>query len=343
MMRRRAVYFNMFAWLDGLISSKAKKPFPILSYPAAALAGARVADIVRSGEMQARCMQLVFDRCDMAAAAGLMDLSVEAEAFGAAVRFGDGDVPAVTGRLVLTAEQAVALRAPEVGAGRTGEYVKAVSIASRKIAGRPVLGGVIGPFSLAGRLMDMTEIMVQCYTEPETVHAVLRQVADFIRRYILAFKAAGANGVLMAEPAAGLLSPRLNDEFSTAYVRQIISAVQDERFIVVYHNCGNTLPLVESLRTNGARAYHFGNAVDMVEMLKRMPPDVVVMGNIDPAGLFRSGTPESVYTAAASLMERCGGYPNWIPSSGCDIPPLAPWENIDAFFKAVKDYYSTNE
>jgi uroporphyrinogen decarboxylase len=269
-----------------------------------------------------------------------MDLSVEAEAFGASVRFADDEVPTVTSRLVETAEQAEALQVPNVGQRRTGEYLKAAGIAARTIADRPVLGGVIGPFSLAGRLMGMTEAMVMCFDEPETVHVMLQKAAAFLARYILAFKEAGADGVLMAEPAAGLLSPKLNDAFSTAYVREIISAVQDDRFIVVYHNCGNTLPLVPSLLTNGAKAYHFGNAVDMAEMLKRMPPDMVVLGNVDPAGQFSGGTPESVYQATTGLMERCGEYSNWVPSSGCDIPPLAPWENIDSFFKAVKDYYN---
>jgi uroporphyrinogen decarboxylase len=26
-------------------------------------------------------------------------------------------------------------------------------------------------------------------------------------------------------------------------------------------------------------------------------------------------------------------------SSGCDIPPLSPWENIEAFFAAVREFY----
>jgi uroporphyrinogen decarboxylase len=330
----------MDRWLEDIRSSNVKKPLPILSFPAVRLAGVGVEELVRSSDLQAECMKLVADRCGAAAALGPMDLSVEAEAFGAAVRFSHDEVPTVTGRLVENAAQAAALKAPEVGAGRTGIYVKGAALAAKLITDRPVFGGVIGPFSLSGRLMDMTEIMVKCFDEPETVHAVLAGAAEFITRYIIAFKQAGADGVIMAEPAAGLLSPRLNDEFSTAYVGKVISAVQDERFIVVYHNCGNTLPLVESLVSNGAKAYHFGNAVDMPELLKRMPSDRVVMGNVDPSGQFRNGTPESIRAATAALMERCSGYPNWVPSSGCDIPPLAPWENIDAFFKAVRDFYA---
>ena len=38
-------------------------------------------------------------------------------------------------------------------------------------------------------------------------------------------------------------------------------------------------------------------------------------------------------------MEDCCGYPNFVISSGCDVPPLAGWENINAFFAAVKEFY----
>ena len=41
------------------------------------------------------------------------------------------------------------------------------------VASGQMLAGNIGPFSLAGRLMDVNEIMYLCYDEPELVHGVL--------------------------------------------------------------------------------------------------------------------------------------------------------------------------
>lgn len=38
-------------------------------------------------------------------------------------------------------------------------------------------------------------------------------------------------------------------------------------------------------------------------------------------------------------MERCSVYPNFVISSGCDIPPMTPKENIDAFFEAIGFFY----
>ena len=146
----------------------------------------------------------------------------------------------------------------------------------------------------------------------------------------------------MAEPVAGLLSPDLEEEFSSPYVKKIVDAVQDDNFIVIYHNCGDNVPvMLNSILSTGAAAYHFGNAVDMEkDIITKVPSDIVVMGNINPAGVLRMGTPEKVRTETLSLMNRCCKYENFVLSSGCDIPPMTPWENIDAFFAASNEFYA---
>ena len=49
--------------------------------------------------------------------------------------------------------------------------------------------------------------MLYCYDEPDMMHTVLEKTTEFITKYILAYKAIGAHGVVIAEPLAGLLSP----------------------------------------------------------------------------------------------------------------------------------------
>ncbi len=314
-----------------------KRALPVLSFPAAQMLGATVKELVHSSDLQARAMAYVAEHTPAVAAVSLMDLSVEAEAFGASVRFADNEVPAVTGRLVEDEGDADALTVPSLDAGRASLCVEAVARAKALIAGKPVLAGVIGPYSLAGRLMDVTEILYACYDDPDVVQTVVRKARDYIIAYCEAFKRAGADGVVLAEPLAGLLSPDMALEFSCRAVGEIVAAVQTDAFAVVYHNCGKTaaqmLPALYDLR---AAAYHFGNAVDMADVLRRAPADMLCMGNVDPAGQLANGTPDSVAAATGALMAACGKYPNFVPSSGCDIPAHAPWENIHAFFAAVE-------
>ena len=148
----------------------------------------------------------------------------------------------------------------------------------------------------------------------------------------------------MAEPLTGLLSPDLAEEFSSPYVKRIVDAVKSDDFIVIYHNCGDgTIRMIDSILSTGSSAYHFGNAIDMAEMMTHIPEGIIAMGNVDPAAEIRNGTPESVRAATLGIMEKCCKYPNFIISTGCDVPPLSPWTNIDAFFAAVEEYYHTHE
>lgn len=330
---------NMKQWVWDYINSPAKKATPILSFPGIQIIGRTVEELVKDGHLQAECMNAVADRFDTGAAFSLMDLSVEAEAFGSAILYSKDDVPTLHEALIQDEEAAEALQVPEVGAGRTGECVKGMEEAAKRITDRPVFAGIIGPYSLAGRLLDMTEIMVLCYEEPEMVETVLEKATQFLTAYAKAMKEAGVNGICMAEPAAGLLSPNLIEEFSNPYVQRVREAVEDDEFLFMYHNCGNIVPLLDKIKDLNMNAYSFGNAIDIEEALKVLPEDALVIGNIDPAGTIRNGSPEQIRRETTELLERCGKYKNFVIASGCDIPPMTSMENLDAFFGAVSDYY----
>lgn len=326
---------NMYKWLEDAASLPVKA-MPILSFPAVQLMGISVKELIASSDNQAKAMKIVADKTPSIASVSLMDLSVEAECFGSKVVFHDDEVPAVVDEIVMSEEEAKALVVPPADSKRAGICIEAIAKATQLITDRPIFAGVIGSFSLAGRLVGVTDAMVYCYDEPDMMKIVLEKSTQFLIEYCKKLKQAGANGVVIAEPLTGLLSPAFAEEFSTPYLKAIVDAVQDEDFLVIYHNCGNTaLRIIDTILEVGAKAYHFGNAVDMEQVMKAVPENVVAMGNIDPAGQFRNGTVESITKATEELLEKCGKYNNFILSSGCDIPPLAKWENIDAFFKAA--------
>ena len=331
----------MSSWINKFFDEKHKKPLPILSFPSSSLLNVSVKQLTSDSELQAQGMTAVAKRIDAAASVSFMDLSVEAECFGADICMSDNEVPTVKGRLINDIDEAEALCVPEVGSGRTSIYINAVKQALQNITDRPILAGMIGPFSLAARLLDVSEIMIDCYDDPDMVHLVLNKTTQFLIQYAQAYKAVGAHGIMMAEPVSGLLSPTLEAEFSSPYIKKIVDAVQDDDFVIIYHNCGDNVPhMLDSILSIGAAAYHFGNAVDMEkDILPKVPSDTIVMGNLDPVEILLISTPEAVRQATLDLLQRCAKYPNFVLSSGCDMPPLTPWQNIDAFFAAWKEFY----
>lgn len=330
---------NKQSWLQKIRENKSVT-LPILTFPGIQMLGITVNELVNSATLQATVMEQVAKRYPLSAALSMMDLSVEAEEFGAKIRFFPMEVPTVVEAVIKSPEDAEALIVPKLGNKRTLTYVEGVRLAKTRIKDKPVFAGVIGPFSLAGRLMDMTEIMVNCYVDPDMVHVTLKKAAAFIQQYILAFKAAGADGIIMAEPAAGLLSPEICETFSSQYIREIKQAVTDEDFVFIYHNCGNVVPLRESILSIDADVYHFGDHIDLEDILKVFPKDKLVMGNISPAMLLKKQNPDIVKTKVRELLTRLSPYDNFIISSGCDIPPATPLENLDAYFAAITEFYA---
>lgn len=329
---------NMKRWIYEISNSSQRLSMPIMTYPGLELVHKNITDVIKNGEDQFKCIQALSQKYPSVAAMTIMDLSVEAEAFGSPIRFSSEEVPAVTGSIVTDENTAVSLKVPTVGDGRTQAYINAAGLAASKITDRPTFGGEIGPFSLACRLFDMTDLMVALFDEPEMVHIVLEKATTFLAEYAKAFKNAGANGIIIAEPAAGLLSPDQCVEFSSRYVKQIVDAVQDDHFIVVLHNCGNTTKLVSSLLSTGALALHFGNAVNMTDIMPQVPWGRLAFGNIDPAGVFKNGSAENVESSTWDLLQKTATYKNFVISSGCDVPPGTSTENIEIFFNTVDSF-----
>lgn len=328
----------MNAFIKQILESEKRIAIPIMTHPGIEALGRKVKEAVTNGEVHYQAIRKVTETYNTSACTVIMDLTVEAEAFGCAISMPEDEVPSVTGRLVCDEESVHRLQVPPLSTGRMPEYLKANRLVVENLTGKVVLSGCIGPFSLAGRLYDMSEIMVGIYIEPEVIQALLDKCTSYIIAYCQELKAIGATGVILAEPAAGLLSDDDCMAYSSVYVKRIVDAVQDDTFCVVLHNCGNKGHCTPAMVQTGAAALHFGNAVDMVETLRQCPADRVVMGNIDPVGVLKQATPEQVYQATAALLAATASYRNFVISSGCDMPPRVPEANIQAFYQAIADF-----
>lgn len=328
---------NMKQWLADARKMAKKKPMPVLSYPASARLGISVASMTENARVQADTMLYLMLELDMPMAITSMDLALEASCFGAPVsREG---VPAVSSVILESMDDVDALQVPgEEIILEKSPYLEAIRLvkAEMQTSGdvRPIIAGISGPFSLAGQLRGVTDIMMDCYDEPELLEELVQKTTEFLCVYANLLKEAGADMLLLAEPLAGVVSPNMAEQFSHPFVKKMIESVQDDSFAVIYHNCGAGVPrMLEDLAGLGAMIYHFGNVIDLSEALENMPKTVMVMGNVDPAGIVAHGSVESVRQAVDTLVQKCGSYENFWLSTGCDVPPDAPWENLVEFMK----------
>ena len=108
--------------------------------------------------------------------------------------------------------------------------------------------------------------------------------------------------------------------------------------MIVLHNCGNTGHCTAAMVETKAASLHFGNKIDMVNVLKECPENILLMGNLDPVGILKMATPEKIKKEVLTLLENTSQWRNYVLSTGCDVPPEVPLENIKAFYEALNEY-----
>lgn len=269
-----------------------------------------------------------------------MDLTVEAEIYGAQIRFSRDEPPFIEGRVVKGRADLSTLIDPKVGHKRTTVFVSAAQwLREHAPQGEAfVLGSMSGPLTLAANLYGVAETFDVAESDPDLLRELVEIAARFLLRYAWAYAQIGADGVILSEPVAGMVSAQIAADFSSPYVRRIVDQVQSEGFAVVYHNCNAGREHLQAVLAAGAAAYSFGAPMDILAALDAVGPETVVLGNLDPEDVFVEGTPESVAEKTAELLQATAGRANFVLSSGCQLLPATPLPNVDAFYGAVEEF-----
>lgn len=329
---------NMKQWVDNVLSADEIFGLPIMSYPGLPLAGKSVNDVVTNAQAQFEVMMALKERFPVPAVLNAIDLSLEAEAFGCGVVLSEKDLPKLVEELPGDRETIENLQVPSLTAGRVGVFIEAMELAVANIKDLPIFAVPIGPFSLASSIIGLKKMSKMLIKDKALAHLLLEKANEFCIAYAREYKRVGANGIIIAEPTAGLLSPAQCDEFSSVYVKRIVDALQDDEFCVGLHNCGNTEHLVATMVSTGCVAYSFGNAINMENIMPQMPDHMLAFGNIDPARTFLDGSTEKMAAEVTDLLEKMHPYKNFVLASGCDVPPGTPLENIDVFYHELAKF-----
>jgi len=262
-----------------------------------------------------------------------MDLSVEASALGLPVRFPLDESPSVEQHLVREAKDLEKFARVDILAdGRVMVYIETMRLMARYM--NVLKGGyVIGPFSLAGLLMGATEAAMATVTRPDLLHEVLRFCSGVISRYARALERAGADAIAILEPSGSFLSPKQFGEFAGDYIKDTIDTL---RTPAILHVCGQTTNLLDTMAETGAQALSVDSMVDLPAAAKRLPSDLVLMGNLDIVRVMLQLAPNQVYRATLDLIDAMAPYPNFVLSTACDLPADTPLENIHAMMDAAR-------
>ncbi|MEM2915007.1 MAG: uroporphyrinogen decarboxylase family protein, partial [Candidatus Bathyarchaeia archaeon] len=109
----------------------------------------------------------------------------------------------------------------------------------------------------------------------------------------------------------------------------------------VYHICGNSMHLIDSILESNVGGLSLDskyNGVQLSEVAKKVPENVVIIGNISPTSVMTFGKPDEVRKEVIELLNEMKPYANFILSTGCDLPQKTPLLNISVFMNTARKY-----
>ncbi|MFZ3286683.1 MAG: uroporphyrinogen decarboxylase [Telluria sp.] len=286
------------------------------------------------------------DRYPLDASILFSDILTVPDAMGLGLYFADGEGPKFE-RPLRTEQDVLALRAPDLD---SLDYVfKAVTQIRTELAGRvPLIGFSGSPWTLAcymvegGGSKEFHTIKKMLYSRPDLMHHILAINASAVAQYLNAQIDAGAQAVMIFDSWGGALADGAYQEFSLAYMQQVLSQLQREkdgvRIPAVVFTKGGGLWL-DQIADIGADAVGLDWTVNLGRARALVGHKVALQGNLDPAILFASADQiraevERTLTAYGAPSAGSGHVFNL----GHGISQFTPPEAVSAMVEAVHSF-----
>jgi uroporphyrinogen decarboxylase len=321
--------------IDFATAQDRRKVVPLMAFPGVQLSKYSVRQILFNSKAQVETSRALAERFKPDALFQVMDLSVEANALGLQVRFPLNESPSVEDHPVKSPDDLEQFsRIDILKDGRIMAFLEAMREMKETID-MPIGGYVIGPFTLAGRMMGESEAAMAAIDDPSGLEQIVEFATERILRYGKALVSAGADMIAILEPTGVILSPDQFRQFSGKYVKRILDGLDT---MGILHICGDSNHIIPYMCETGAQGLSLDSDVDLPKAIELLPEDVVMIGNLDPVACVAQSTAEEVREASLQLLESMSKYPNFIFSTGCDLPPETPLENIRAMIEACRQH-----
>ncbi len=264
------------------------------------------------------------------------DITAEAELFNCGIKAGDQkQQPSVIKHSVKDLEDLDKIRDYSLDESRVAKILEAVKILGEKYGDElPVIGSMIGPFSLAQHI-NGDAWFGNLFTGEPIVAELLDFCADFNVAYAKAMVENGADTLAIIDPTASyeLIGGEFYEKFALPYQKRLVDAMKELDVATVLHICGNTTNGLAIMEKTGVEGISVDQKVD-IATAKGNVENALIIGNIDPVAALWNGTPELVAEESKKILDAGVG----LLAPGCGIVSMTPNANLQKMVECTINY-----
>ena len=260
----------------------------------------------------------------------------EAEAFGAVLKYGGKTgLPSVNMHPYNIGDN-VDFPDDFLSLGRIPALLEAIRILKRDYGDKViVMGGVIGPFSIASLLFEVSIFLKTTFKKPNDLIPYIELGERAGTMLAKAMIEAGADVICMEDMMASMdmISPKIYRNLAWEYEKKQVEALSVP---VIIHICGKVDPIILDIAKTGCSAISVESHVNVPEALAKFKLEGIktpIAGGVDPVKTLFTGQPEDVKGEIREAISQ--GYS--IISPGCAIPPATITANLTAMVDTVNE------
>ena len=263
----------------------------------------------------------------------------EAPDCGAVVEYFPDQPPSIVEAQALLADKKTLarLKIPDpLGGGRMHDRIQGLAMLKERVGRDKIVEGWMeGPCGGSADLRGINTLMLDFYDDPAFVRDLFDYVFEVGMRFAREQAAAGADVIGIGDPAASLVGPKIYQEFVWPYEKKMVEGLHALGVRARLHICGNTRRILEGMAELGCDFIDIDSLVPLEEARKKMGPNAVLLGNLDPVRDLRNGTSDSVHNATRECHHQAGS--RFIVGAGCEVPRDTPPENVRAMVRYARE------
>ncbi|MGO9372943.1 MAG: uroporphyrinogen decarboxylase family protein, partial [Syntrophobacteraceae bacterium] len=216
--------------------------------------------------------------------------------------------------------------------GGIPELLKAVRILKKEVGNDAVVvAGIIGPFTIAGSLVDTVPLLKATFKAPDKIRPFLEVAAKAASALGKALVEAGADIISCEDMTASpeLIAPKTYRDIELEYQREVFDSISVP---TILHICGNVDSIVAWMGQTGANILSLEPKANPLLAREKCGPNIILMGGVDTATTLFMKDAETVTQACEESISK--GIQILAP--GCAIAPGTPPENLLAMVEVAK-------